>query len=103
MKEKKPYLDKKLSLKQVALELDISTNYLSQVINENLQQNFFDFVNSYRIEEMILRLKNQSNRKYTLLAIAYSVGFNSKTTFNASFNKLKGQTPRSYLKEIKLL
>ncbi len=103
MKEKKPYLDKKLSLKQLSLKLDISPNQLSQVINENLQKNFFDFVNTYRIDEMTTLMKIPSNQKFTILALAYQAGFNSKTTLYSAFKKMKGQSPRAYYKHLDLL
>jgi AraC-like DNA-binding protein len=100
MEEEKPYLNGKLSLKQIALELNISTNYLSQVINENLEKNFFDFVNEYRVNLVKEKLKLPNNRKYTLLALAYDCGFNSKSSFNAIFKKKTGLTPTQYLKSI---
>ncbi|MCG8330761.1 MAG: AraC family transcriptional regulator [Chitinophagales bacterium] len=59
MSEKKPYLNGKLSLKDLAGFLDISANHLSQVINEQLGKSFFDFVNAYRVEEF-KRLVNES-------------------------------------------
>ena len=100
MEEKKPYLDGKLSLKQIALALDISTNHLSQVINENLEKNFFDFVNEYRVDLVKEKMAVSSNRKYTLLALAYDCGFNSKSSFNAIFKKKTGLTPSQYLKSL---
>ena len=98
MEDEKPYLDGKLSLKHVASTLGISTNYLSQVINENLQNNFFDFVNKYRIDLVKTKLKENSNSNYTLLSLAYDCGFNSKSSFNSTFKKYTGLTPSQYLK-----
>jgi len=84
----------------LAKSLNISANNLSQVINSQKKKNFFDFVNTYRIEAIIEKLKNSENKKYTLLSLAYEVGFNSKSTFNASFKKLMGKTPSDYLKTL---
>jgi len=98
--EEKPYLDANLSLTGLAKSLNISANNLSQVINSQKKKNFFDFVNTYRIEAIIEKLKNSENKKYTLLSLAYEVGFNSKSTFNASFKKLMGKTPSDYLKTL---
>jgi AraC-like DNA-binding protein len=97
MENDKPYLDGKLSLKQVAEKLDISTNYLSQVINENLQKNFFDFVNEYRVDLVKEKIGDTSNKNYTLLAIAYDCGFNSKSSFNSIFKRFTGSTPSQYM------
>ena len=98
MDEEAPYLDGKLSLKQVALKLDITTNYLSQVINENLQKNFFDFVNEYRVKVFKEKMNDQENKQFTLLSIAYDCGFNSKSSFNSIFKKFTGLTPTEYQK-----
>jgi len=98
MKEDSPYINGKLSLKQVAQKMDISTNYLSQVINENLKKNFFDFVNEYRVNLVKQKMKDPTNSQYTLLALAYDCGFNSKSSFNVIFKKNTGLTPSEYLK-----
>ena len=97
MDEKTPYLDGKLSLKEVALALEISTNHLSQVINENLEKNFFDFVNGYRVDLVKEKMSDPSNKNFTLLALAYDCGFNSKSSFNSIFKKYTELTPSQYL------
>ncbi|MFC2097471.1 helix-turn-helix domain-containing protein [Bacteroidota bacterium] len=94
------YLENQLSLKQVADRLGISANNLSQVINEMLKKNFFDFINSYRVEEVKKRLANPRFEHYSLLAIAYDSGFNSKSTFNAIFKKTTGYTPSQFQKKL---
>jgi len=72
---------------------------LSKVINEVYEKNFFDFINEYRIDEFKQRFEDPRNRHYTMLAIAFEVGFNSKTAFNRSFKKMTHQTPREYFYE----
>jgi len=100
MEQEKPYLNGKLSLIEVAKKMNISNNHLSQVINENLNKNFFDFVNEYRINLVKLKMVEPSNEKYTLLSLAYDCGFNSKSSFNSIFKKHTGLTPTEYLKNI---
>lgn len=100
MHNEKPFLDPQLSLKKLAEMMDISPNKLSQVINSQKDKNFFDFVNSYRIRELTELLKEDENKQYTILSLALDAGFNSKSTFNASFKKLTGLTPSEYLKSI---
>ena len=97
MEEEKPYLKGKLSLKEVAENMNISTNHLSQIINENLEKNFFDFVNAYRVDLVKQKMRDPSNKKYTILSLAYDCGFNSKSSFNAVFKKLEGLTPTEFL------
>ncbi|MCD4729575.1 MAG: helix-turn-helix domain-containing protein [Bacteroidales bacterium] len=100
MDAERPYLDSSLSLNSLAKLLNVNSNYLSQVINEHQQKNFFDFVNTYRINYFIEQWKDPKNKGFTLLALAYSSGFNSKTAFNASFKKIIGQSPTQYLKSL---
>lgn len=103
MAAKKPYLNPKISLKVLANKLNKSSNHVSQVINDKHNMNFFDFVNDYRIHEMVDLLKAPENKRFTLLALAEEAGFNSKTTFNVAFKKLKGTTPRKYFKSLQLI
>jgi len=98
MNSDKPYLDSKLSLPRLAKELRVSVNYLSQVINEQLNQNFFDFVNSYRIEEAKARLTDEKSKTDNILTIATDAGFNSKSAFYAAFKKHTGMTPGEFRK-----
>lgn len=95
MKEDKPFLNPKLVLNELAQSLSISTNHLSQIINQYEHVNFHDFVNKYRVEEFIL--KAQNNKSYSLLGHAFDSGFNSKSTFNSVFKKFKSVTPSQYI------
>jgi AraC-like DNA-binding protein len=100
MKEKKPYLNGELSAGELAQQLNISVNHLSQILNTIQHQNFFDFVNGYRIREVIEKMKDPKNRHLTLLAIALDSGFNSKTSFNTVFRKVTNHTPSQYSKSL---
>jgi AraC-like DNA-binding protein len=97
----KPYLDDQLTLPQVATDLGISVHHLSQTINEHRKQNFFDFVNSYRVEEVKQKLPNPEYDVFSLLAIALECGFGSKSSFNRIFKNTTGQTPTQYRKNLK--
>nr|WP_315034350.1 helix-turn-helix domain-containing protein [uncultured Chryseobacterium sp.] len=98
METDQPYLDEELSLQKLSLLLDVSTHQLSQVINQNINTNFYQFVNSYRIEEVKKKLKNPKFEKYSILGIAFESGFNSKSTFNKIFKEQTGLTPSEYKK-----
>ena len=54
---------------------------------------FNNFVNEYRVKEVRKRLINSESNNYSIEGIAKSVGFHSKSTFNASFKKCTGVTP----------
>ena len=95
MGEEKPYLEPKLTLTALADMLDTSPNYLSQVINQHEQQNFNQFINEYRIRDFEERARN--NAQLTLLAHAFDVGFNSKSTFNMVFKRHRGMTPSQFM------
>lgn len=103
MKEKKLYQTPELTLAVVSEELDVHPNTLSQVINAVEQKNFFDYINTLRIEEFKERVANPDNQKYTLLSLAYECGFNSKTSFNRNFKNLTDKSPSEYLKESKVM
>lgn len=96
MDEKNRFLCRDLNLSKLADELGISIHHLSQIINEKLETNFYDFINSYRINEAKKRLINPRNNHLSIAAIGYDVGFNSISAFNAAFKKFTGLTPSQY-------
>jgi AraC-like DNA-binding protein len=98
MKTEKPYLDGDITLQKLAKALAISPHHLSQTINEHLNQNFFDFINTYRIEEAKRMLLNPAKKHYSILAVSEEVGFNSKSAFNTAFKKQVNMTPSEFRK-----
>ncbi len=96
MKTERPYLDPELTLPKLARELDMPAHQLSQVINEVHQHNFFDFINQYRVEEVKNKIQDDKFVNYSLLAIAFDSGFNSKSAFNRVFKKITSMTPSQY-------
>ena len=96
----KPYLEPELSLPQLASDLDIPVNYLSQVINEQFGQNFHDFINRFRVDEFREKLSAGDSENFTLLGIAFECGFNSKSAFNRVFRQFTGTTPSQYKKNL---
>lgn len=97
MKNQKPYLDPDLNLLQLAKAVNLSTNDLSQVINEYYKMNFYDFINRDRVESVKQAIINGDTKTKTLLGIAFDSGFNSKASFNRAFKKMTGQTPTEYI------
>ncbi len=98
LEEEKPFLDEELSLYSLANNLGIPTNQLSQIINNNLKTNFYELINSYRIDE-VKRLLTEDMKK-NIIDLAFQAGFNSKTVFNTVFKKKTGMTPTAYRNSI---
>ena len=96
MAQARPYLDPDLTIQLLAGQLQWPGRELSLLINQHLDQHFFDFVNEYRIQEAMQLLGDPAQRERTVLDILYAVGFNSKSSFNTSFRKLTGQTPTQF-------
>jgi len=96
MSEKKPYIDENLTLQSLANQLTLSTHHLSMILNIHFNQNFYNFINSYRIDEVKQKLVNPNYNDYNILTIAFNSGFNSKSTFNTMFKKFTGISPKEY-------
>ena len=93
------YENIELTLNDLAQELQLSSGYLSQIINEREQKSFFEFVNFYRVEAIKRKLLDQNYAHYDIFSIALESGFKSKSTFNAVFKKMTQQTPSAYKKK----
>jgi len=101
MKSKSPYTDSNLTLNKLANILGMTAHNLSEVINLHMRQNFFDFINKYRVEKVKQDLLDPEKKHLTFLAIAFDAGFNSKSSFNVIFKKHTGMTPSQYRNNIK--
>ena len=99
LETEKPFLSSEISLVQLANLLDIKPHILSYTINEGFNENFNQFINRYRIEEAKNLLINPKKNHLSISGIGYEVGFNSKSTFNATFKKLTNQTPIQFKNE----
>jgi AraC-like DNA-binding protein len=96
MESEKLYLDPEISLKELSDKTGITPRYVSQVINSKFNQNFFDFINQYRIEEAKRLMAGTVRKEITVLEVMYHVGFNSKSSFQAAFRKYTGTTPTEF-------
>jgi len=96
MEKQKPYLNPDLSLQDLAKILDISRHNLSAVINNYRKMNFYEFVNSYRVEEVKQLMKNKQNQRDKVMNLAYDAGFNSNASFYRIFKNITGQTPTQF-------
>ena len=98
MVSQKPYLDTELTLVKLSELFGTTTHKLSYIINAGFNLNFFNFINKYRVEEAKVLLLSSKMDQYSILGIAFEVGFNSKTSFNTTFKKLTNQTPSDFKK-----
>ncbi|MCP4274362.1 MAG: helix-turn-helix transcriptional regulator [Gammaproteobacteria bacterium] len=102
METEKPYLNSNLTLPGLAKSISTSPNYLSQVINEQMQMNFFDYINTYRIETAKLLMTDPPDHISTILDVAMESAFNSKSAFYSAFKKQMNITPSQYKKSLSL-
>jgi AraC-like DNA-binding protein len=95
----KPYLNPALTLDELAEKVNVQPHILSQVMNTIEQKSFYDYINLKRVEDFKKAVALPENKKYTLLALAFECGFNSKTAFNRNFKNVTGLSPSLYLKQ----
>lgn len=100
LEEKKPFLNPKLSLKDLSDQTGISTHNLTELLNTQLNKTFYDLINGYRVEEVKRLIKEDPGKAFSLLALAYDAGFSSKTSFNTIFKKYVKVTPSEYRNKI---
>ena len=91
-----PWKDSELTLADLATRLDTTPHKLSEVLNAEIGQTFYDFVNGYRVREVQRRIRAGEARTLKMLALALDAGFASKSTFNQAFKKHTSQTPSDF-------
>lgn len=96
MQEQKPYLDPELNLANLAMLVKAPAAQVSQVINSSQGQNFRNWVNGYRVEEVKQRLIDPAFAHLNMTGIAFDCGFNSEASFYRIFRQFTGQSPKSY-------
>ncbi len=99
----KLYKNPEISLSEVAQKLHVHPNILSQVINTLEEKNFYDYINSQRVEEFQRLVLQPKSYQFTLLTLAFESGFNSKTSFNRNFKKATNLTPSEFLRQKNIL
>ncbi len=99
MDSQKPYLDSELNLIKLAELINMTPHQLSYIINKGFDENFFQYINTYRVRKAKELLLNEDMNRLSILGIAFESGFNSKTSFNTTFKKISGQTPSEFKKK----
>ncbi len=100
MTKQRLFENPRLTLSDVAKELDITTKTVSSAVNSGFNMNFNDFVNHHRIEAIKEKLSNGEHNRTTLLGIALDSGFNSKATFNRAFKKSTSLSPKDFIEKL---
>lgn len=90
--------DNELSIAKLSQYTEIPKHYITQILNENLNKNFYSFINEYRAEYAKKLIKSPKYKAWSFVAIAFECGFNSKTAFNNFFKKYTGMTPSEFKK-----
>ena len=103
MVKEKPYLVSDITLNDLAERVSIPPRSLSEVIHTAFNQNFYDFINSYRIKESQMLLADETAKLKTVSEVLFEVGFNSKSSFNQAFRKYAGMTPSEFKKNTGIL
>ena len=92
----KVFLKNDLTLRELSEQMQASTHHVSQLLNEKMNQNFYELINYHRVQEVMRRLSSDKYKNLKILAIAFDSGFNSKTTFNTAFKKYSGSSPTEF-------
>lgn len=99
MTGQKLYEDPLLTITMVADRLGTHSKKVSQIINQGFGMNFNDYINTYRVESVIQKIDAGETSSQTIMGLAYDAGFNSKSTFNRAFKRLKNMTPKEYVEK----
>ncbi|RZK25767.1 MAG: helix-turn-helix domain-containing protein [Flavobacterium sp.] len=99
IESKKLYLNPELNTETLARELDLKASTISQLINQNTDYNFNEYINSFRIKDVKTMLEHPDYANYTIVTIGLEAGFNSKASFYRVFKRFEGMTPSEYLKK----
>lgn len=99
LQDKELYKDEDLTLEKLSAASGINRHHLSETLNVFAQKSFYQYINEYRVQEVLRKLDTDTKKKARLLTVAYDCGFKTKASFNQYFKKLTGKTPSGYLKE----
>lgn len=100
IKEHKPYLIKGITISEIARETGLSSRLISAYLNQHLETNFYEYMNRFRVEHIVLYMNKEDLKILTLEAIAENVGFNNRTSFVNAVKKNFGMTPSQYISAI---
>lgn len=94
------FRNSRLTVSDLAKEIDVPAKRLSQMINEAFGMNFNDLINSFRVNDVLTRIDRGDLKSRTVLGLAEEAGFNSKSTFNRVFKKMVHVSPKEYAAKV---
>lgn len=94
---KKVYLNRQLSLSELATQINTTDKKLSTLLNQNLQSNFYDYINYFRIEAFKKSVTEGALEHYSIAGLAHKCGFKSKSSFYRAFKKETGMSPSQFI------
>ncbi|WP_396635198.1 helix-turn-helix domain-containing protein [Maribacter sp. R86514] len=95
----KIYLDNTLTLSKLAKKINVDRYSLSQVINQELNKNFYELINDYRIAEAVKIVETNTNKQ--VVDLIYECGFNNKVSFYKAFKQRMHMTPKDFIEKQK--
>ena len=98
LERERVYTNADLKMKDLADVLHLSAPKLSQVFNLYLGENYYDFINRYRLNEFKRLIEAGEYKRFTITALSEQCGF-KKSNFFSTFRKVEGLTPAEYLKK----
>ncbi len=98
MTDKRLYLNTELTLNDLAQALKVPKHYVTELLNDHFKQNFYQYINLYRIQAVERKLKRDPEKN--IIDIAFDCGFTSKSSFNTYFKNIIGLTPTQYRSQI---
>ena len=99
LEKEKIFTDPDIRVAHLAKSLNVKPHVLSRFINTEFNKSFNELINHYRVEEFKLRVTDEKYHHFSIMGIAYDVGYNSKSAFNTSFRKHTGQTPSEFMRK----
>jgi AraC-like DNA-binding protein len=99
LNEEQPFLTSGFSISDLSAAVGHPVHQISAFLNSHLGMNFNEYINAYRINYLLEKIKENPNwRKYTLEALGQKIGFSNRYTFLNAFKRVTGETPSTYLK-----
>ncbi|SRR6056297_92145 len=97
LRQNRIYLNQELSLAELAKHVDTTDKKLSTLLNQNLQTNFYDYINTFRITAFKKSVSEGKLEHLSIVGLAFQCGFKSKSSFYRAFKKQTGMSPSQFI------
>ena len=96
----KYFAKKDATLEDLAIQLKVSSQHLSQFIQKKYAMSFSDLVNKNRVNYFFEIVQDPSFQNFTIDALAREVGFSSRQHLNKPFKKFHGGNPSDLVESV---